>query len=251
MKLLYSLARHNLLKQHYLEIEDKRLTSLVANYPGRHLLQLSGHKLASLKASPILHKIRVFPNYKYKHYTDKSEHHPHLVSLYTHLPFASDSINIILMPHTLETDKNAKLILAEAWRVLAPNGHLILLGINPISLWGLYRLFALTKKPPWNGNFYTLQTLCQWIHHLGGEIQHTESFLFRPPLSSKPGLWLFNKLAWLERISPWLIPYMGGMYLIIAQKRVQRLNGLGLVWQFPPVLSNKVLAPNARGPHHA
>lgn len=239
------------LKQHYLDIEDHRLASLIPHYAGRHLLQLSPYSFSSLSTSPIIHKITVFSDYKSKPISDKLDY-SNLESLYTHLPFANDSINLLLMPHTLDTNKSTALaILTEAWRVLAPNGHLIILGINPISLWGLYRLFSFNKNPAWDGRFHTIQTLCQWIHFLGGEIQHTESFQFRPPLSSTPGLWLFKKLAWLEQVSPWLIPYMGGIYLIIAEKRVKRLNGLGLVWQFPPVLNNKVLAPNARGPHHA
>ncbi|WP_342219733.1 hypothetical protein [Rickettsiella endosymbiont of Miltochrista miniata] len=239
------------MKQHYLDIEDHRLASLIPHYDGRHLLQLSQHSFSSLSTSPIIHKITVSSDYKSKPNTDKIDG-SNLESLYTHLPFANDSINLLLMPHTLDTNKSTALaILTEAWRVLAPNGHLIILGINPISLWGLYRLFSSNKNPAWGGRFHTIQTLCQWIHFLGGEIQHTETFLFRPPLSSTPGLWLFKKLAWLERVSPWLIPYMGGIYLIIAEKRIKRLNGLGLVWQFPPVLNNKVLAPNARGAHHA
>lgn len=239
------------LKQHYLEIEDQRLARLIPKYSGRHLLQLGPHKFSSLSSSPIIHKIMVYRNCICKQNTDKIDY-SYLESLYPHLPFANDSINLILMPHTLEKYQNtAQAILTEAWRVLAPNGHLIILGVNPFSLWGFYRLFLLSKKPFWNGCFHSIQTLCQWIHYLGGEIQHSESFFFRPPLSSPPGLWLFKKLSWLERISPWLIPYMGGIYLIIAEKRVKRLNGLGLVWQFPPVLDNKVLAPNARGPHHA
>lgn len=239
------------MKQHYLEIEDHHLASLLPNYAGRHLLQLGSHTFPSLLTSPIIHKIRVSLNKECKPNTYNSDYSK-LESLYTHLPFANDSINLILMPHTLEVSKStAQAILTEAWRVLAPNGHLIILGINPISSWGLYQLFSFDKHCVEGARFHTIQTLCQWIHFLGGEIQHTESFLFRPPLSSPPGLWLFKKLAWLERISPWLIPYMGGIYLIIAEKRIKRLNGLGLVWQFPPVLNNKVLASNARGPHHA
>ena len=226
-----------------LKLEDRRLSALLPNYAGRHLLQLSNYDLSSLKTSPILHKIRVSqlsaslpPSYSF------------LQGAYSKLPFASESINLVLLPHTLELDKNAKLIINEAWRVLIPNGHLIILGVNPISLWGLYHLFS-WKPPPWNGYLYTIETICRWIHHLGGEITHTESFLFRPPLTSTPGKWMFDKLNWLEKILPWLFPYLGGIYLIIAQKQVRRLNHLGLVWQFPPVLSNKALAPNARGAH--
>lgn len=237
------------MEQHYLETENHRLGRLIPNYAGQHLLQLGNHSFSSLSGSPIIHKMMVCSNYICKSNTDALAYSK-LESLYTHLPFANDSINLILMPHTLDASKSAaQAILTEAWRILAPNGHLIIFGINPMSSWGLYSL--LFKGSVWESRFHTIQTLCQWIHFLGGEIQHTESFLFRPPLSSPPGLWLFRKLTWLERVSPWLIPYMGGIYLIIAEKRIKRLNGLGLVWQFPPVLNSKVLAPNTRGPYHA
>lgn len=243
------------MESYYLDIENHRLARLISHYEGHHLVFLGGpsssHLFSSLTASPIIHKIVIAS--KCKQFTDKIDY-SYLESQYTHLPFANDSISLILMPHTLDVSKNtAQTILTEAWRVLTPNnGHLIMLGVNPTSLWGLYRLFSITKKKPiLRQHAYTIQTLCQWIHYLGGEIQHIESFLFRPPLSSPLGLWVFKKLAWLERLSPWLIPYMGGVYLIIAEKRVKRLNGLSLVWQFPPILNNKILAPNARGPHHA
>jgi SAM-dependent methyltransferase len=231
-----------------LMLENKRLNRLLINYPGRHLLQISEYTLPSLAASPIPHKIQISQIPLTKLQPSKCSF---LQSAYTHLPFANDSINLILLHHILEFNKNAKLILSEAWRVLIPQGHLILIGINPLSLWGLYRLFESNKKLPWNSYFYTIQTLCQWIHHLGGEICHTESFLFRPPLNSKIGRWLFAKLAWLEKLSPWVFPYLGGIYLIIAQKQVKQLNSLGLLWQFAPVLNNKVLAPNTRGVHCA
>lgn len=230
-----------------LTLEDKRLSRLLVKYPGRHLLQLSEHAISSLVSSPIPHKIQISQTSS----TPPSSDCSFLRSAYTDLPFANDSISLVLLPHTLEFDKNAKLTLSETWRVLAPNGYLILIGVNPISLWGIYHLFSPSKKPLWNSSLYTLQTVCQWIHHLGGEIRHTESFLFRPPLSSRPGKWLFDKLTWLEKLSPWLFPYLGGIYLIIAQKQVRPLSRLGSVWQFPPVLSNKALAPNARGAHYA
>ncbi|MDQ8038816.1 MAG: methyltransferase domain-containing protein [Rickettsiella sp.] len=229
-----------------LKLEENRLTALLPNYSGQHLLQLGGCNLLSLVKSPILHKTYIshlFPpnllNYSC------------LQSTYTDLPFASDSINFVLLPHTLEFDKkNAKLILNEAWRILTPNGHLMLLGINPFSLWGLYRLFSFRSSSACDGYFYSIQTICQWIHYLGGQISHIESFLFRPPFTSNPGRWLFSKLLWLEKLSPWLFPYLGGIYLIIAQKQVKGLNKLGLIWQFPQILTDKTaLAPNARGVH--
>jgi len=231
-----------------LQQENKRLNRLLTHYSGRHLLQLGEHTLLSLTVSPIVHKIRISNT----SLSVNIASFPHIVlqSTYMQLPFASESIDLVLLPHTLERNKDAKRVLSESWRVLAPNGHLILLGINPFSLWGLYRLFTFTKKPVWDGCFYTIQTLCQWIHCLGGEICHTESFLFRPPLTSRMGPWLFDKLFFLEKISPWLVPYLGGIYLIIAQKHVRRPSKLGFAWHFPPLLTNKALAPNVREVHY-
>ena len=95
------------MKPYYLEIEDKRLASLLANYSGRHLLQLSCHNLASLSTSPIPHKICIYSGHNCKPYADNTAY-ANLESVYTHLPFANDSIHLVIMPHTLETDKNAQ-----------------------------------------------------------------------------------------------------------------------------------------------
>ncbi len=233
-----------------LKREDKRLSSLLTRYSGRHLLQLSDYTFSSLAVSPILHKIRVSNNTNSLPTVDFTAPRFHfLLSAYTNLPFASESINLILLPHALELNKNAKQVLSESWRVLAPDGHLILLGINPLSLWGLHHLVGADRYLARNGRLYTMQTICQWIYSLGGEICHIESFSFRPPLTSRVGKWLIDKLFWLERISPWLFPYLGGIYLIVAQKRVRRLSASGFAWYFPPPLTNKSLASNVRKAH--
>lgn len=229
-----------------LKLEDERLNKLLINYAGQHLVQLSSPTLSSLVVSPILHKFHI--SNRPQPPISSTLHSSFLQSAYTDLPFASDSIDLILLPHTLEQEKNAKIILNEVWRALVPNGHVIILGINPTSLWGLYRLFSSSKKPPWNGHFYASQTLCQWIHQLGGKICRSESFAFRPPLTSTLGRWLFPRMVCLEKIAPWLFPYLGGIYLIIAQKQVRRLKQLGPIWQFPPVFNDKTLA-NARRTH--
>lgn len=58
---------------------------------------------------------------------------------YHELPFEPDSMNIILLPHTLEQTDNPALALEEAISILAPNGYLILLNTKkrPITQLGL------------------------------------------------------------------------------------------------------------------
>lgn len=53
------------------------------------------------------------------------------------LPFASESIDLIILPHAFEFAENPHMILREVDRVLIPEGQVIISGFNPASLWGL------------------------------------------------------------------------------------------------------------------
>ena len=66
----------------------------------------------------------------------------------TSLPFASDSIDAILLPHTLELVEDPYAVLREAERVLCAEGCLMICGFNPWSGWGARRLFARLFRPP-------------------------------------------------------------------------------------------------------
>src|SRR5271154_3702462 len=52
------------------------------------------------------------------------------------LPFRSDSIDAILLPHTLELVEDPYAVLREAERVLCAEGCLMICGFNPWGGWG-------------------------------------------------------------------------------------------------------------------
>src|ERR1700735_1613356 len=58
------------------------------------------------------------------------------------LPFRSDSIDAILLPHTLELVEDPYAVLREAERVLTAEGCLMICGFNPYSGWGARRVFG-------------------------------------------------------------------------------------------------------------
>ena len=64
------------------------------------------------------------------------------------LPFASDSIDAIILPHTLELVEDPYAVLREAERVLCAEGCLMICGFNPWSGWGARRLFAQYFRRP-------------------------------------------------------------------------------------------------------
>src|ERR1700732_304615 len=57
------------------------------------------------------------------------------------LPFRSDSIDAIFLPHTLELVEDPYAVLREAERVLCADGCLLICGFNPFSGWGARRVF--------------------------------------------------------------------------------------------------------------
>lgn len=55
------------------------------------------------------------------------------------LPIATDSIDVLVLPHVLEFEDNPHQVLSESCRVLRPEGQMIVLGFNPWSLQALGR----------------------------------------------------------------------------------------------------------------
>ena len=64
------------------------------------------------------------------------------------LPFASDSIDAIFLPHTLELVEDPYAVLREAERVLCAEGCLMICGFNPFSGWGALHRFAQYFRRP-------------------------------------------------------------------------------------------------------
>jgi SAM-dependent methyltransferase len=60
-----------------------------------------------------------------------------LVDQFEALPFDTQSLDLLVLPHVLEFAQDPHQVLREAERVLRPEGRLVLAGFNPVSLWGL------------------------------------------------------------------------------------------------------------------
>lgn len=145
------------------------------------------------------------------------------------LPFQSDSIDAVVLVHSLEFSDSPHQVLREAERVLAPEGHLLVLGFNAWSAWGLARwLRRRGGRAPWNGRYVSASRLRDWLSLLGLEISSQEYRLFRPPIG-RPRLQ--QRLEWLERVGPGLLPWLGGIHITVAQKRVAGITPLRPAWK--------------------
>ncbi len=145
------------------------------------------------------------------------------------LPVASDSVDVVVLPHLLEFDANPHEALREVERVLVPEGHLVISGFNPWSFMGLWRLAASRKRgAPWNGRFLSLTRLKDWLALLGFDIVDTETYLFCPPFSNDS---VVEKLQLLDTLGKRLWPYLGGAYVVVARKRVVTLTPIKPDWR--------------------
>src|ERR671935_2633872 len=68
------------------------------------------------------------------------------------LPLASQSVDLVALPHVMEFHANPHEVLREAERVLMPEGQIVISGFNTASLWRLRQLMPFMDKSgcPWD-----------------------------------------------------------------------------------------------------
>jgi len=99
------------------------------------------------------------------------------------LPLASESVDVFVLPHTLEFHPNPHALLREVDRVLIPEGHVVILSFNPWSLWGVFRvLLGWRKQMPWCGQYYSRPRLRDWLSLLGFDYRCGRQIFFKPAL---------------------------------------------------------------------
>lgn len=138
------------------------------------------------------------------------------------LPLAPDSFSTVLLPHVLEGSSLPHQVLREAHRVLMSEGYLVITGFNPYSLIGLQNLVY--RKAVFNGRYYTVRRVVDWLQLLGFEIVASSMYQYSP-LSSKTRVnRVFN---FLESVGDRWLPMTGGGYMITAKKRSAQMTMIG------------------------
>ena len=150
------------------------------------------------------------------------------------LPIAADSVAA-----------DPRQVLRETERVLIPEGRLVLLGFNALSMWGAWSLVRRRQgRVPWCGNFLTPYRVGDWLSLLGFDIEMQEMMMFRPPWRRA----LLKELSFLDSMGRRFWPLVGGVYAIRAVKRVSTLTPMRPFWKSRrPVLAGGAVEPTARG----
>jgi len=224
--------------QYLFESERASLQQVLPRLFGYHLLQIGGPATHSfIDSSPIIHKIRM------DHELISDFKGDSVLSNFDQLPFLPDSIDLVLLPHVLEFIEEPKALLEQVYYTLMPEGHIILLGFNPTSLWGLFKLCTHKKSVPWMSEFISAYRVKHWLSQVGYILVEDKSVFFRPPITRKKVL---QKLLFMEAIGQLIWPYLGASYMIIAKKRVTPLTKIRSPLQEKVPVHERYLEPTSR-----
>ncbi|MEM9056595.1 MAG: methyltransferase domain-containing protein, partial [Pseudomonadota bacterium] len=133
------------------------------------------------------------------------------------LGIAADSVDIVLLPHTLEHDPAPHDVLREAERVLVGEGHLVLLGFNPVSILGLRRALSFKRFPLRLPRLYSEGRVRDWLKLLGLDVVDARRYFFTAPVNSAR---LQQRLAGVETLGSRYWSRLSGAYMLVARKRV-------------------------------
>jgi SAM-dependent methyltransferase len=163
---------------------------------------------------------------------------PRVVSLHCEfdaLPFASQSLDLVVLPHALEMARDPHLTLREVERVLVPEGRLMITSFNPASVWALSPQPRRTSRTDVTGNrrvdwppraeMIGFRRLRDWLRLLSFEVEAASFGCFGPKVDN--ALWQ-QRWSFLEPLGQRWWPVLGAAYGLTAVKRVRGMRLVGL-----------------------
>ncbi len=211
-----------------LDWEQRWADEVTADCFGYHALQLGLSQLQALRHNRILHR-----------WVALGENEPGQADLHSApcaLPFANDSLDLVVLPHTLELSPDPHATLREVARVLVPEGRLLVLGLNPNSLWGwrysraqwLSRWWSTDSFLPDHVELIGTGRLRDWLQLLNFEPEPIQFGAYVPSVQSP--VWL-QRWRWMDRAGPRWWPFLGAIYAQAAVKRVQGMRLIEPAWR--------------------
>lgn len=219
--------------RYVLDWEQHMLDQTVADIFGYHALQLGMAQLDALRENRMplrcvaLECIDGKPAWAEQDIGGRREFA--LVTSFDELPFSSQSIDLLVLPHVLEFANEPHRVLREVDRVLVAEGHLVISGFNPASLWGarswLQRI-GLRPYLPASSQLIALPRLKDWLKLLSFEANRGRFGCYAP--WARSDAWL-ARWSFMEKAGDRWWPVLGSVYALTAVKRVHGMRLIGLV----------------------
>jgi SAM-dependent methyltransferase len=153
------------------------------------------------------------------------------------LPLPDSAVDTILMVHALEHAQSPKDMLAEFWRVLAPNGRLIIVVPSRRGVWARFE-----HTPFGTGRPYSMGQVRSLLNDTNFSVEDTGEALYSPPFKRN-----LTQKFWstCEAGGAKMWPVFAGVLIIEARKRV--FQGLPVKQKRSRRVFAPVLAPQTAG----
>ena len=136
-------------------------------------------------------------------------------------PIGEHAADVVVVQHGLDFSLSPHALLREAARSVRPGGHLLIVGVNPWSVWGASRL--LSRRALRQARCIRPTRVGDWLNLLGFALEKRRFGCYCPPLSS--GQWQ-ARLSPLEIAGEQMKLPTGGFYLLVARKLMVGLRPL-------------------------
>jgi len=219
--------------RYVLDWEQRLLDQTVTDIFGYHAMQLGMPQIDTLRENRMplrcvaLERVGAIPVWTSHELPGRRE--AAVVARFDELPFASQSIDLIVLPHVLEFSHDPHSVLREVDRVLMPEGHLVLTGFNPASMWGAHHwLRRIGVRPflPRSSQLIALPRIKDWLKLLSFEVNRGRFGCYVPSVRSDS--WL-ARWSFLEKAGDRWWPVLGSVYSLSAIKRVHGMRLVGLI----------------------
>jgi len=151
----------------------------------------------------------------------------------------SDSVDAVLLPHILEVSADPHAILREVDRILRPDGHLVILGFNPISWWGLRRTLSRGRFPPGVQHMISERRLRDWLSLLSFSVLRASFYFSTAPI--RRGAPQRKAVVPLRQWSGF-----SGCYILVARKEMFTMTLLRPSWKRRKRLVGGLVNPTTR-----
>ncbi|OUS13132.1 hypothetical protein A9Q89_03825 [Gammaproteobacteria bacterium 53_120_T64] len=179
------------------------------------LKQVFGYRLAQLAVSPrhsLLDKLQ--PSHKF--ILSRAHDGAACQCEFEALPLPSDTIDIVLLHHVLDFSSHPHGALIEAARLVTAGGHIVIIGFNPLSPFGLYKWLGVifSDKAVWRHNSLRRGRVVDWLQLLGFQVAGDVAIASVEKLEAT--------VTWQQKLSTQYFS-RGAFYIIVAQKMVTPL----------------------------
>ncbi len=217
-----------------IEWERRQVGLAVGDIFGYYAVQLGFFGLDALEDNRMPSRIRVGTRHEPR--GDAAPAADLLVDGFDELPFETGSVDLVVIAHQLEYADNPHRVLREIDRILRPEGRLVVIGLNPASLWGVHRM--LTGRGAAGGRAHRFMPpsraligvprLRDWLKLLSFDVEAGHYGCHAPACRS--ARWT-ERLRFLDRAGDRWWPILGAVYLLTSVKRVHGMRIIGPSWR--------------------